>query len=557
MYQSATESSRKERWSTLARLISEQMPSRVEVGFGFLTAALLILSFPNFDLWPLAWVGLVPLFIVIVRRPGVIPSFVTGWIAGAVFFYGTCYWLTYAMIRYGHIPAPIAYLLLVPLTIAVGIFPGIASAILARCVSRWGPRAILFAAFVWPAVEWIRFEITGQLWNAVGYSQTFAFSRGQTAPLIQAAAWGGVYAVSMLIAGFSASIVLLLTDTKTESRAFAVTMLAVVIVVLAVSMFEGRSRFEKAGTESLQAPSADIIAIQPNVPMTPPASLAASAELIQRHLQLSETGLAKVASVSADVPAPPRIVIWPESPMNFEYSEDNEFREFVGEFSRSHNASIIFNSQEPSGIGYANSAIMLDSGGRIVQRYDKIQLLPFGEYVPVPRWIPGAQLIPTMVGDFIPGSSFPQMPLGSAGKAGIFICFESAFPSIARTFVKNGSDVLINISNDGYLGPTAVMRQHLANAIFRAVENNRSVVRVTNTGITTLITPGGVALDQTNGFEPAVRTWRLPLSRSEMTFYTEYGDLVVWICAVLTALVVGLSFTKALSRKSAKISKVG
>jgi apolipoprotein N-acyltransferase len=231
--------------------------------------------------------------------------------------------------------------------------------------------------------------------------------------------------------------------------------------------------------------------------------------------------------------------------MNFTYSDDSEFRDFVGSFARSHHASVLFNSQERApGNGISNSAVMVDSDGRMVARYDKIRLLPFGEYVPIPRWIPGAQLIPTMVGDFTPGSSYPILPLGSNVRAGVFICFESAFPEIARTFTRAGADVLINISNDGYLGPTAVMRQHLANAVFRAVENNRPVLRVTNTGITAMITATGGVTDPTEGFAPAVENWQVVSSSGGQTFYTRFGDLLAAFSAIITLAAAALTFRR-------------
>jgi apolipoprotein N-acyltransferase len=129
-------------------------------------------------------------------------------------------------------------------------------------------------------------------------------------------------------------------------------------------------------------------------------------------------------------------------------------------------------------------------------------------------------------------------------RAGVFICFESAFPSIARRFADEGADVLINITNDGYLGPTPVMRQHLANTVFRAVENGRPVLRVTNTGITAYITGRGEVLDETKGFEPAVRTWTASRAASGKTFYTRYGDLFVGMCAALSLLIFVASFRK-------------
>ena len=176
---------------------------------------------------------------------------------------------------------------------------------------------------------------------------------------------------------------------------------------------------------------------------------------------------------------------------------------------------------------------MINEEGRLVAQYDKIRLLPFGEYVPLPRWLPGVSSIPTMVGDFTPGAEYTLMPIGEA-RAGVFICFESAFPSIARNFAQSGADVLVNISNDGYLGPTPVMRQHLANTVFRAVENGRPVVRVTNTGITAFITERGEVLDASRGFQPAVRTWIVRRSQEGKTFYTRFGDLFVGLCAVVS-----------------------
>jgi apolipoprotein N-acyltransferase len=186
--------------------------------------------------------------------------------------------------------------------------------------------------------------------------------------------------------------------------------------------------------------------------------------------------------------------------------------------------------------GAYNAAVMVNEEGRAVAQYDKIRLLPFGEYVPLPRWLPGVSLVPVMVGDFTPGAEYPLMPLGET-RAGVFICFESAFPAIARRFADEGADVLINISNDGYLGPTPVMRQHLANAVFRAVENSRPVLRVTNTGITAYISERGEVRDATRGFEPATRTWTVRRAASGKTFYTKQGELFVFICAALSLLI--------------------
>jgi apolipoprotein N-acyltransferase len=163
--------------------------------------------------------------------------------------------------------------------------------------------------------------------------------------------------------------------------------------------------------------------------------------------------------------------------------------------------------------------------------------MPFGEYVPLPQWLPGASLITGIVGEFTPGTNYTLMPFGKRREAGVFICIEAAYPWIARRLTKDGANVLINISNDGYLGPTAVMRQHLANAIFRAVENGRPVLRVTNTGLTTLISARGAVEDLTKPFAADVRVWSVDRADGRDTGYTLNGDVFVQLCTGLTLVV--------------------
>jgi len=153
--------------------------------------------------------------------------------------------------------------------------------------------------------------------------------------------------------------------------------------------------------------------------------------------------------------------------------------------------------------------------------------------VPLPRWLPGSGSVRGIVGEFTPGSSYTLMPLGAI-RAGVFICIEAAHPSVARAFTNEGADVLINISNDGYLGPTPVMRQHLANAIFRAVENDRNLIRVTNSGISAYINSDGTVHDTTPGFQEALRTWTISKSGGRTTFYSRHGDLFAYACALIS-----------------------
>jgi apolipoprotein N-acyltransferase len=533
------------RWRALTRAAA---PTRVEFAVAILSALLLIAAFPDFNLWPLAWVGLAPLLFVIARRPRATQSFILGWTTGTLFFYGSCWWLTYSMIHYGHLPALISFLLLVPGALVLGLFPALFALVIARLCARWGARALFVAPLVWAALEWARLGATGQLWNAIGYSQAYHPA------LIQTARWGGVYAVGCLL--LTTNVALAFALVRRNARAVVAAMLAALLVALVIAL--PYLIDTRVAAHKITQPTSVVIAVQPNVPVSFDRSPEETDALIARHLSLSNAALhdwdETQARASKEAIAQgtdlqrvrawtmmPRVVIWPESPMNFSYADDEEFRQWVGEFARAQHTSVLFNSQEPAPAGGVyNSAVLVNEEGRLVAQYDKIRLLPFGEYVPLPRWFPGAWLLSGLVGDFTPGTKYPLMPLGTA-RGGVFICFESAFPEIARTFAREGADVLINISNDGYLGRTPVLRQHLANAIFRAVENRRPVLRVTNTGISAFITPHGEALDATDSFAPAVRTWMITRADDGQTFYTRHGDLFVALCAVISILLFACS----------------
>jgi apolipoprotein N-acyltransferase len=451
-----------------------------------------------------------------------------GWLFGTVFFYGSCYWLTYSMIHTVGISPWLAFPLLLPGPVLLAIFPALFAFALARSIRKWGTVALFLAPFLWCALEWGRIEITGQLWNAIGYSQAYHPA------LIQTARWGGVYAVGFLIVTVNAAATFVALKHNARALTGAAVVLIVVVVVLVFASASGSQ-----GSATSAVTDATVVAIQPNVPMELVKSDEEMRMLSARHFEMSKSPLERLADDGK-----PRLVIWPESPMNFAYGSDLRLRELLANFAKANHASVLLNSQELApNDGVYNSALLINEEGRVVAQYDKIRLLPFGEYVPLPQWLPGAGLIRAMVGDFTPGTNYRLMPVGTV-RAGVFICIESAYPSIARRFTGEGADVLINISNDGYLGPTAVMRQHLANAIFRAVENNRPLLRVTNTGISAFITPRGEVKDETQGFKPEVRIWRVARTNNRDTFYTKHGDLLAAGCAVFGLLILGLSFRR-------------
>jgi apolipoprotein N-acyltransferase len=517
----------------VARARSEA-PTLIDCGVALTSAVLLIISFPDFEIWPLAWIGLVPLLLVVARSPRPWPSFLLGWLFGTVFFYGSCYWLTYSMIHTAGLSPWVAFPLLLPGAVVVGVFPAIFAFMLALVIRRWGAPALFLAPLFWPALEWARLEITGQLWNAIGYSQAFHPS------FIQAARWGGVYAVGTLVVFANAAVAFALF--KRTKRALAIFVFAVLSLAIILELTSRAIPFEE---ERFITDYDDpvVVALQPNVPMDLVKSVEDMRQLTALHFEMSEAALRQLPVPLQDGNKQrPRLVIWPESPMNFAYGSDSQLRERLAAFAKANHTSVLLNSQEVApNDGLYNSAVLINEEGRLVAQYDKIRLLPFGEYVPLPQWLPGAGLIRGMVGEFTPGTNYRPMQVGPV-RAGVFICIESAYPAIARRFTGEGADVLINISNDGYLGQTAVMRQHLSNAVFRAVENGRPVLRVTNTGITARITASGNVEGATAGFKPEVRTWLIRPTLSAPTFYSKHGDLFVWSCAVISLLIFLFSF---------------
>ncbi|HXS02145.1 MAG TPA: hypothetical protein VN724_16335, partial [Pyrinomonadaceae bacterium] len=330
-----------------------EAPTLHEWALTAVSTGLLILSFPNFENYLLAWISLVPLLWAIARRPSPTRALMMGWAMGTVFFYVSCYWLTYSMIHYGGLPTVVAYLLLIPAAAVVGFFPGLFAVLVALAIRKWGPLALVLAPIFWPALEWTRLIVTGQLWNALGYSQAYS------PLLIQAASWGGVYAVSFLILIINSAITLLMI--RRDKWAFAAALVMIVYVALAIPLsgLGAAWEYHPSRFDSLESPSVAVIAVQPNVPMTLVKSPAETQELIERHFTLSKTGLAQISAKSYG----PRLVIWPESPMNFTYSSDRVLQERLSAFTRDNRIYLLFNSQEPSADGFYNSALLINEEG--------------------------------------------------------------------------------------------------------------------------------------------------------------------------------------------------
>lgn len=502
-----------------------KLPSLTNSLLAVLSAILLTLAFPDFDWWFLAWFALVPLFYAVEReKESVVKSFVLGWIFGTLFFAGSCWWLTFSFTTYGGIPAPIAFFLLFIICSIVGLFPAIFAAAFSLVLKRFGSYGILLAPILWTAIEFLRFNLTGNNWNAIGYSQAFKVN------FIQLASVGGVYLVGFPCVLFNTYLVFKIVKFNgktTTTRKDWILLTAVFSFIVLLWIFSEESGLKKSSHHNSET---DVVVIQANVPMSG-LNEEKWLKLRERHVQLAEDALLKLKAQQTTDSEQPTTIIFPESPMNFMYGADAEFRQFIGDFARRHNAYVLFNSAEPNphGENFFNSAIMINPRGEKIGQYDKIHLVPFGEYAPVPSAI--QEFVPTLVGNFQYGENYNLFPFGAA-KGGIMICYESHFASLSREFARRGADVLIEMTNDGYLGNTAVLRQHLASAVFRAVETNRPVLRATNVGITAYINERGAVSDAADVYTEATRVWTVAKSDGKQTFYVRYGEWFAWLCSL-------------------------
>ena len=288
------------RWfSALASRARIETSAAISITTALISSLLLVLSFPDFNLWPLSWVALVPVLVLIARNPMPGRAFLSGWLTGTVFFYASCYWLTFSMIHYGGLSRWVAYPLLLPGALILGLFVGVFALVLARGIRKWGVQLLLVAPVVWSALEWLRLSFTGQLWNSIGYSHAYQ------PMLIQPARWGGVYAVGFLIVAVNSALALMLVKRSTKTALLAGGLIVGVGIV-------GFGSYATSPSVNSGTPQVQVVAIQPNVPMDLVKSADELSQLRTRHITMSENALQKLADDGTA-----RLVIWPESPMGF------------------------------------------------------------------------------------------------------------------------------------------------------------------------------------------------------------------------------------------------
>ena len=521
----------------LARVMPYQRSAKPFIGnlsLSILSGLLLVFSFPEWNFWSLGWVGVAPLIMAVARERRFWRSLFYGTMTGTILFAGSSSWVTYSMHSYGGLPLWLSYILLVILAALLGVFTGLFGAVLALAVKQFGGWAILLAPAVWVASEFARIEVTGTGWNALGYSQAFQ-------PLvIQIARWGGVYAVSAILVAASTALVFAMIYLE-RLRGFLVLSAAGVLTILVI--FDGYG----AMPQRPPSKSVPVIAIQSNVPINGEwGDPSFEEQLLATLISMSEQAItAENNGLEGMKGKGPSLVIWPESPMNFRYERDAALRARLAEFTRRNQVYLLINSwaylsENDTSETVFNSAMVIGPSGERISRYDKIALVPFGEYVPARGWIPFMDRIPALVADVTAGRGDTTVMAAGETTLGTMICFEATRPDIARRMRRQGASALVQLSNEAWFGPTAAPRQFLAHSVFRAVENNIELIRATNSGLSAEISANGYVDGETPTFDRATRRWRVRTAEeaavSDLTYYTRHGDVFACTCAGISAL---------------------
>lgn len=474
-----------------------------------LSAVLLVLIHPGADLVFLAPFALSPLLVACAREPRWKQRFLFGWAAGVVYWWAVCYWIQFVLEVHGGMGGLGSWGAFVLFCLAKGLHLAVFSTLAGWLMPRW--YAIPAAAALWTGFERTHGPL-GFTWLQLGNAGADMDVPLRLAPLV------GVYGISFVFAMTAAAIALVALRRPRRELAWLFA-LAGLWLLPPIPGFA-------PGTESA-------VVLQPNLDEERQWT-ADQAEAMQKRLIMRS-----MESAMDPLYARPRIVIWPESPGPFYYYTDPAFRRYATDLARTTRSYFLFGTvaflshDQP-----LNSAVLLSPGGELVDRYDKIFLVPFGEFVP--PLFGFVNRITKEAGDFTAGSRVVTFPVGDQ-RLGTFICYESAFPDLVRRFPAAGAAVLANISNDGYFGHSAALRQHLKLVRMRAVENRRWIVRATNDGITATVDPGGRITQSLKPAQEEVARMRFGYVR-DTTFYTRHGDWFAWLCLVAGLATSGAGF---------------
>jgi len=476
-----------------------------------LSAALLIFCFPRFNLVWFAPVALTPLLLAVFRERRPWRRFLLGWTAGAVYWCGVCYWIQIVLAVHGDMGKGLALAMFALFCVAKAIHMGVFALLAGILMRRWW--AVPAVAAWWVTVEFTHGPL-GFAWLALGNAGADMGWPMRLAPFT------GVYGLSFIFTMMSTALALAILRRPRRELLWLAPMLLLPLLPALPPPEPGQDA---------------ALLVQSNISETQEWT---PEILIQTVREQSALTLRGALQPGVRLPS---IIVWPEVPAPYYYEEDASFRDYVNNLARMTQSHLLLGTVAHTSKGAPlNSAQLISPNGIPLARYDKVNLVPFGEYVPWPfNYL--ADKVSSEVGDFVPDH---RVVVSQAGRhrIGAFICYESVFPGFVRKFAADGAEALFNLSNDGWFGQSAARPQHLNIVRMRAAENRRWILRSTNDGITAAIDPAG-----------RVRGSLAPNTRaayyagftyiSQQTVYTRFGDwfaalclLIATLCAVASAL---------------------
>ena len=512
-----------------ARIIEAAAPdlvSRRDRILSVCSGVLLALTFPLPGLSFLAWIAFVPLlFAIDGKKPS--DAFRLGFISGLCANLGILYWLNMVMTTYGKLHWSVSAVLYIVLSAFLALYPAVSTYFTSRGDMRGIPPLLTFPVF-WVAMELGRaYLLTGFPWEDLGYSQY------RILPLIQVADITGVYGLSFLIAFANVVIFGMIRSLfGRDGKPYPTRGVIILLLLLTATLAYGFQR--------LSVPErGDLIKVgltQGNIPQDVKWNPSFQEKTIAIYEDLSRQSCVGGCD----------LVVWPESAAPFFFQSDSLHAARIKSLASELKTCMLIGSPAYENEGavtrYYNSAFLLAANGDLLGRSDKVHLVPFGEYVPMAKLLPFVNKLVEGIGDFSSGKTITPLSTGMA-KIGVLVCFEGIFPEISRNYVREGSQILVNITNDAWFGRSSAPYQHLSMTAFRAVENRVPLVRSANTGISAIIDSRGYIRRMTPIFTETYLTGEVRLGEGG-SFYTRFGDIFAYACLAAALIMGALTFRK-------------
>jgi len=489
----------------------------------FLSGLLLVVIQPPVNLYPLAFLALIPL-LASIDKDNLRFSFLSGYVAGIVSYLGLIYWVIIAMNHYGGISIPLSALILLLFVAYLSCYTGLFTLSCAWLEKRFSIPVPITAPLIWILLEYVRgFFMSGFPWSFLAHSQH------NFLPFIQIVSITGTYYLSFLIAAVNAVLFSLW-----RRKRISFVYIFIVAVLCTVTLVYGFVSL--AGKEEIREKSVSIV--QGNIRQDVKWDETFKVMTIKKYAQMTS-----VSGKTAD------LIVWPETAMPFIFDEEIHANRYIKSLSVEMNTNILFGTiSKGMPRGYYNSVYVIGKNGETAGVYNKVHLVPFGEYTPLVSYLPFLQKLTAAGGDFIPGEGYVPIKT-DIGNIGVLICYEGVFPSIARKTVRQGAQVLVNVTNDAWYDRTSAAFQHFTFYIFRAIETDRYVLRAANTGISAVIDPKGRIKSKTPIFTEEVLKDSFAMKNTK-TFYVRYGDYFILIALLALAAAVSAGWrNRAENRK--------